>query len=171
MTSKEFKNKFDELYLPLCMYALRITSDREESEDIVQQAFAYTCERLGDDEEIASIKSYLYRAVHNLAITRMRRLARTDQMNEDIEMAGEVTEEEIDTSERDAILWREIGKLPDRCREVFLMSKRDGYTNREIAEELGISEKTVENQMTKAYSRLRESLMPAGRRVFFLPFL
>lgn len=52
------------------------------------------------------------------------------------------------------------------------MSKRDGYSNSEIAEELGISVKTVENQMTKAYRQLRDALAPVvGRKVFFLPFL
>ena len=50
------------------------------------------------------------------------------------------------------------------------MSKRDGMSNAGIADELGISVKTVENQMTKAFSRLREALAPE-RKVFFLPFL
>lgn len=71
----------------------------------------------------------------------------------------EPTEEDIDTSERDARLWKALDELPPRCRTVFLMSKRDSMSNREIAEELSISIKTVENQITKAYSRLRESLL------------
>lgn len=50
------------------------------------------------------------------------------------------------------------------------MSKRDGYSNEEIADELGISIKTVKNQMTKAFSRLREALN-SGHKPFFLPFL
>lgn len=50
------------------------------------------------------------------------------------------------------------------------MSKRDGYSNEEIADELGISIKTVKNHMTKAFSRLREALN-SGHKPFFLPFL
>lgn len=50
------------------------------------------------------------------------------------------------------------------------MSKRDGFSNQEIADELGISIKTVKNQMTKALSRLREALS-TGHKPFFLPFL
>lgn len=50
------------------------------------------------------------------------------------------------------------------------MSKRDGLTNEEIAEEMGISIKTVKNQMTKAYGRLREALSD-NHKPFFLPFL
>ena len=49
------------------------------------------------------------------------------------------------------------------------MSKRDGLTNAEIAEEMNISIKTVKNQMTKAFARLRESLS-TGHKPFFLPF-
>ena len=82
----------------------------------------------------------------------------------------DVGEEEIDTSFRDARIWKAIDKLPEKCREIFLMSKRDGLTNEEIADELGISIKTVKNQMTKAFSRLREALSD-GHKPFFLPFL
>ena len=87
-----------------------------------------------------------------------------------IESVADISDEDIDTSERDAVLWTAIDALPERCRDIFLMSKRDGMSNAGIAAELGISVKTVENQMTKAFSRLREALAPE-RKVFFLPFL
>ena len=89
---------------------------------------------------------------------------------EDIDSIPEICEEIIDTSFRDAQIWKAIDELPEKCREIFLMSKRDGFSNAEIAEELGISIKTVKNQMTKAFARLRESLT-TGHKPFFLPFL
>ena len=58
-------------------------------------------------------------------------------------------------SEREARLWTEIDSLPTMCRRVFLMSKRDGKRNSDIAETLGISIKTVEAHMHKAYATLR----------------
>ncbi|MDE6336757.1 MAG: sigma-70 family RNA polymerase sigma factor, partial [Muribaculaceae bacterium] len=88
----------------------------------------------------------------------------------DLSALQDVDEETIDTSVRDARIWKAIDELPERCREVFLMSKRDGFSNDEIAEELGISVKTVKNQMTKAFSRLRDALS-SGHKPFFLPFL
>ena len=81
-----------------------------------------------------------------------------------------LTEEDVDTAERDARIWAAIDKLPERCREIFLLSKRDGMSNEEIADELGLSVKTVKNQLTKAFSRLRDALAP-GHKPFFLPFL
>jgi RNA polymerase sigma-70 factor (ECF subfamily) len=87
------------------------------------------------------------------------------------ESLEEITNEEIDTSERDARLWQALDNLPDRCREIFLLSKRDGLSNAEIASELGISIKTVENQITKAYKALRGELSSRSGAVFFLPFL
>ncbi|MDE7189571.1 MAG: RNA polymerase sigma-70 factor [Muribaculaceae bacterium] len=167
MTRGELTDCYRRFYRPLGMYALKLLGDVDEAEDIVQEIFGTLVDR-SDDISSATVKPYLYRAVHNRVLNRLR-----DSMGERLaEYPDEVTEEDIDTSERDARLWEEIGQLPQRCREVFLMAKRDGMSYAEIAEELGISVKTVENQMTKALSRLREALSARkGRKVFFLPFL
>jgi RNA polymerase sigma-70 factor (ECF subfamily) len=73
---------------------------------------------------------------------------------------------ETDTGTEDAIMLRdlthtletEISHLPDKCRSVFELSRKEYKSNKEIAQLLGISEKTVENQITKAIKRLRLSL-------------
>lgn len=170
MTLKEYSGLYERLYLPLCMYALRLLADREEARDTVQEAFAAVWEKLQAGMEIADLKSYLYRAVYNRSLSILRSRRESAGMAEEI-LLDTPSEEEIDTAERDAALWRAIGELPQRCREVFLLSKRDGLTNQQIAEQLGISIKTVENQMTKAYSRLRPRLRLSLGPVFFLPFL
>lgn len=164
-----FKKDFDRLYLPLCMYSLRILNIKEEAEDVVQQGFASTWERINRGEEIDDLKSYMYGTVRNLSLLKLRHMNRI--VTVEIENVENVSEEDIDTSERDAALWKAIGDLPERCREIFLMSKQEGLSHKEIADRLGISTKTIENQMTKAYSRLQEALEPKGRAVFFLPFL
>mgnify|MGYP002740571530 FL=1 len=63
-----------------------------------------------------------------------------------------------------------INKLPERCREVFVLSKVEELSNKEIAEKLNISVKTVEVQMTKALSRLREELEWVLCIIFFVNF-
>lgn len=179
MTSHEFDQAFRQLYLPLGMYALRIVDDTDSAEDIVEDAFLKTWQLIESGKEIENFKSYMYRTVRNSCISFLRNQKDTiafEDMPEnakdtiDLNALQDVDEETIDTSVRDARIWKVIDQLPERCREVFLMSKRDGLSNDEIAEELGISVKTVKNQMTKAFSRLREALS-SGHKPFFLPFL
>jgi RNA polymerase sigma-70 factor (ECF subfamily) len=61
-------------------------------------------------------------------------------------------------SELEALFKKSLNKLPERCREIFELSRFQGLKNREIAEMLHLSEKTVENQMTKAIRILKEEL-------------
>ncbi|MGM9863058.1 MAG: RNA polymerase sigma factor [Lepagella sp.] len=154
MTAKEFEKEFKSLYLPLGMYALRIVDDAEAAQDCVQNAFLKVWEGLCDGTEVDCFQAYMYRAVRNQCLSHLRSLRETA----DIVDIAEPTEEDVDTSERDAALWHAIDRLPDRCRQVFLLSKRDGLSQEQIAAEMGISLKTVKNQMTKAYDRLRAAL-------------
>ncbi len=148
------------------MYALRIVDDADDAEDLVVETFLKTWHQVEEGGEIDNFKAFLYRVVRNECISFLRRKKETVG----VEFIPEVDEETVDTSERDAEIWKAIDQLPEKCREVFLLSKCDGLTNEEIAEELGISIKTVKNQMTKAFSRLREALS-SGHKPFFLPFL
>ncbi|MBD5356036.1 MAG: RNA polymerase sigma-70 factor [Bacteroides sp.] len=169
---KEFELYFKRYYTSLGMYVMRICRDTNEAEDIVQETYSIAWEKFADSKLPEHFRSYLYRVAHNLTIDRLRS---NSLENPDITIDNikdlEPTEEAIDTSERDAKLWIAISKLPQRCREVFLLSKRDGLSNAEIAKELGISIKTVENQITKAFKSLRHALEPAKSKIFFLPFL
>ena len=63
----------------------------------------------------------------------MRELPARETDFEDIDSVPEISDEVIDTSVRDAKIWKAIDSLPEKCREVFLMSKRDGFSNQEIA--------------------------------------
>ncbi len=170
--TKEFERYFNRYYTPLGMYVMRYCGDAEEAEDIVQEAFSIIWERYANRELPEHFRSYLYRVAHNLTIDRIRRGENRDSKVDWEEMSQvDISEEAIDTSERDAKLWIAISNLPERCRQVFLMSKRDGFSNAEIAEELDISIKTVENQITKAFKLLRDKLEPSKGKIFFLPFL
>lgn len=166
MTSKEFEEYFRKLYLPLGMYALRLVDDADVAEDLEQDAFMKAWLYIENGNEIENLTSFMYRTLRNECLKYLR--DRHEMLGEDF--IPEISEEDIDTSLRDARIWRAIDRLPEKCREVFLMSKRDGLTNEEIAEEMGISVKTVKNQMTKAFGRLRKALSD-GHKPFYLPFL
>ena len=148
------------------MFALRIVKDAETAEDLVAESFSKVWQKIIAGVEIENFKAYMYMAVSNECLFYLRNKKET----EDIENIPDLTEESIDTSEREAKIWKAIDELPEKCRQVFLLSKRDGLSNEEIAEEMGISIKTVKNQMTKAFSRLRDALS-SGHKPFFLPFL
>lgn len=166
MTIREFEIAFRKLYLPLGMYALRLVDDADIAEDLEQDAFMKAWIYIEGGGEIDNFTAFMYRTLRNECLKYLR--GKREMLGED--SIPEISEENIDTSVRDARIWKAIDNLPEKCREVFLMSKRDGLTNEEIAEEMGISVKTVKNQMTKAFSRLREALSD-GHKPFFLPFL
>lgn len=152
--------------MPLGMYALRIVNDVDIAEDLEQDAFMKAWLYIKDGGEIENFKAFMYRTVRNICLTYLR--DKKEMLSEDF--IPDVPEEDIDNSFRDAKIWKAIDELPEKCREIFLMSKRDGFSNEEIAEELGLSIKTVKNQMTKAFSKLRD-LLSDGHKPFFLPFL
>jgi RNA polymerase sigma-70 factor (ECF subfamily) len=167
MRIKDFEKHFHSLYLPLGMYALRLVNNSDEAQDIVQDAFERAWQMVSEDGlVIGNMKAFMYRTVHNLAVSHLRNSRATCSIDD----CDAVNDEAIDTSERDAALWRAIDALPDRCRKVFILSKRDGLTNAAIADELGISVKTVEAQITKANKALRSTLSKQIH-LFFFPFL
>lgn len=148
------------------MYALRLVDDAVIAEDMVQDAFMKAWIYIEKGGEIDNFTAFMYRTLRNVCLSYLR--DKRDMLGE--EYIPDVEEDDIDTSFRDAKIWKAIDSLPEKCREIFLMSKRDGLSNEEIADELSISVKTVKNQMTKAFSRLREALS-GGHKPFFLPFL
>lgn len=170
MNAKEFERQFNALYLPVCMYVLRMTEDLQESEDIAADTFAKAWEYFSDRDAPDNFKAYIYRMARNLTVDRMRVVRPAAALSD----VADIPAEEIDTSERDAAVWKAVASLPERCREVFLLSKRDNLSHKEIAAELSISEKTVENQLAKALKVLRNSLSNSASLydfTFILTFL
>lgn len=144
---------FRNYYRPLCIYALHYLRDVEQAEDAVQDCFVRLLET---DEEPQNARAWLYTSVRNRCIDQLRRRhpLLTDIHPED--MDGIISDEEAqERSFREARLWEAIDELPSRCREIFLLAKRDGLTYRQIAQRLNLSEKTVEHQVSKALKRLR----------------
>lgn len=166
MTTRDFETEFRRLYLPLCMYALRLTGDVDDAEDLVEDSFMRVWQRMEQGDPIDNLKAFMYMSVRNACISSMRHC----REKTGLEFVPEIDDETVDTSERDARIWRAVDELPGKCREIFLLGKRDGLSYEEIAEELGISVHTVRNQMAKAMQRMRDALK-GGHKPFFLPFL
>lgn len=157
-----FDDIFRQYYRPLCLYALHYLRDMDGAEDVVQDCFVRMIER-GMPE---NAKPFLYASVRNACIDRLRRQNPLATSIDPSDLQDIITDEEaVERSAQEAELWTAIESLPDRCREIFLMSKRDGMTYRKIACELSLSEKTVEHQISKALRILR------GKRDDLLYFL
>lgn len=152
----EFETSFRCYYRPLTMYALRYTENIDDAEDIVQQAFIDTWDKLNEGKNICNLKAYLYRTVRNNCLD-YRTPHAEEACEENCKEQEPSEEEQIVRSERDAQLWTAIDRLPQKRKQIFLLAKRDGLSYQEIAEELNISIKTVENQIAAALKTLRNT--------------
>lgn len=157
-----FETIFKTYYERLCNYANTILNDMDEAEEMVQGAFLTVWEKHDTLEIHTSVKSYLYRAVHNSCLNRVKhykvRKTYGDSVKNQTELLHDDASQDLIGSELDAIVANAIDSLPDQCKLVFKLSRFENLTYAEIAEQLGISVKTVENHMVKALKVLREKL-------------
>jgi len=161
--SKEsFNYFFDYYYSGLCIYANRYTGDLSTSEEVVQDVFVRFWEKCQNIQIESSVRFYLFRAVYNqcMNLLKHKKVERT-YLQKNALQVEELSEEQwslFNEFELRYVLDQAISKLPDRCRDVFKLSRFENLKNKEIAERLGITEKTVENQITKALKVLRNEL-------------
>lgn len=157
---QEFEALFREMYVPLCRKAYKVLKDKETSEDLVQEVFVKIWEKRNELHIATAIQPYLYRAVMNAAFNEIRK----SHPFIELEAGKHEAAEQSDSS--DMLIYKDtaqkidsaIDELPPACRTIFILSREDGLSYKEIAESLSISVKTVENQMGKALKILREKI-------------
>lgn len=143
-------------YRPLCLYATHYLKDPDAVEDIVQDAFEALWEKMAVSE-VQSPKSYLYATVRNSCVSRIRSVKPGQETIKPEDLSEILTDEEAkDRAFSEAALWKAINDLPKKRRQMLLMEKRDGMSCAEIASELGVSEGTVKNQISRALKSLRK---------------
>ncbi len=161
---------FKQYYKVLKMYSFRITLDEELSEDVVQDVFFELWQKretliLRDE----TIKAYLFKAVFNQSINIIKReekYARLQDDNERCSLLDIYVSTSVQSSEQ-SLLLKELASeikafvqsLPPQCKKVFILSRRYGLKNKEIAEQLDISIKAVEKHITKALFGLKKYLV------------
>lgn len=168
-----FKYFFDRYYNDLCNFVHIYLHDQVLSEEIVQDIFVYFWENKEKLQINSSVRSYLFSASKFKSLNLLRDVRTQKRIAEKIGMTEPVQTPEPDGSYIDAdefkkVLNSAVDQLAPKCREIFLLSKQEDLSNKEIAERLGISVKTVENQMTIALKKLREYLAPFRGKIFFL---
>ena len=143
-------------YRPLCLYAMHYVSTADLAEDVVQESFAALWEKIENGADVVNRRAYLYMSVRNRCLDNLRRKGIPTESLKPYDTYGIIDDDDAaDRSFIEAKLWTAIDSLPEKCREVFLMSKRDGLKYEEIAEELGLSVNTVRNQISKALNVLK----------------
>ena len=158
----EYKRTFEEYYNPLCNFAFKIVNRKDLAEDVVQEVFVQIWQKRENIKLKASIKNYLFQSTRNKAIEILRKKKlENDYKEHELSLKTEAyeIEEEANNYMLKERLKRSIRQLPPKCQEIFVMSKMNGLTYAEIAEELDLSVKTVENQMGRALKLLREMLL------------
>lgn len=158
---KAFESFFHQHYQALVNYCNRMIQDIAASEDLVQQFFVTFWEKRQDLELKTNLVSYFYRSIHNRCLNELKHLKVKESYKQHNELERKAEETQLDQDENESIQHRvqlAINTLPEKRKKIFLMSKMQGMKYSEIASDLNISVKTVENQMGTALKHLRSEL-------------
>lgn len=166
-------------YDSLLNYADRILNDFDTAKDVVQQVYYKIWEKRDSLNIETSVKAYLLRSVYNESLNTLAH-KKNIQKYEQEQLSEFYLSTIIQLPEAEIALWQSdieqaiqkaITVLPKKCREVFVLSKMKGLKNREIAEKLNISPKTVERHMSIALSKLRVELEWLLKIILFFSYL
>jgi RNA polymerase sigma-70 factor, ECF subfamily len=162
---------FDRHYSNLYQYLLLIFKNQLLVENIAQDIFVYLWENRKSLEIRSSLASYLFAAGRYKAINKLRDAKRHEIIGQKISESQDEMEKSpvtlLETKELEQIVEEAIGSLPERCQQIFRLSREEDLSYKEIASLLNISVNTVENQMSIALKKLRERLRPYYIQIFF----
>jgi RNA polymerase sigma-70 factor (family 1) len=166
-----FNALFDRHWKPLFALAKKILEDGDLAKDTLQEAFVALYKN-ATQKEITHVRSYLFQAVKYQCFLnlRSRKISQKHLDRFRAVCSANYVDEYMDAAELENLLLEQIESLPAKCREVFYLSRYELLSNKRIAEQLNISQKTVEHQITKALKTLRLSLEKLAALAVFLTF-
>ncbi|HTN37617.1 MAG TPA: RNA polymerase sigma-70 factor [Arachidicoccus sp.] len=157
-----FESAFKTYAKPLHAYGYTLLANNHQAEEMIQQLFLKIWEQRATLEIHTSLKAYLYRSIHNDCMNHIRhQKVKRDYQLSVVKEAASTHQEPVSRLEVKEIQQRlrsGMAKLPEACRTIFQLSRFEHLSYKEIASQLGISIKTVENQMGKALRILRVEL-------------
>lgn len=169
-SSTAFTFLFKTYYKLLYAYCISLTKDKNISDDIVQNTFLKIWNNKHKLQIHTSLKSYLYKSVYNSFIDVQSKNKKTDRISDIIlinTLSNTIKQDDAILKEKIILLDKAIDDLPTKCKKVFLLNKKEGYTYQEIANILNISEKTVENHMGNALKKIRKYILLKKNHLIF----
>lgn len=157
------QNAYAEIYRRysevLFRHAVRLLQDRSEAEDVIQEVFLMIWEKRNKIFLANSLSSYLYNTVRNRIfnhLTHQKVIVKyLDSIREFIKNGHYSTDETIREKELTIIIEKEIAALPPKMREIFLLSREEDLSYKDIGRQLHISDKTVKQQVYNAVKILK----------------
>ena len=152
------EQSFAESESALKRFLERFFYNTHDIEDILQDAFLQTWS-IEKKQKIQSPKSYLFRVARNMALKELKKKSRQinayiEEVNPDELVCNETfTENEVDLNERLTLFEKALATLPPRCRNVFVLRKVFGFSQKEIARRMNISVSTVEKHIINGIKR------------------
>nr|WP_236017390.1 RNA polymerase sigma-70 factor [Roseivirga sp. E12] len=163
-SEKAFEEVFQVYFKVLTVFSKKFVQDLSIAEDLVQEVLLKLYENRRSIQFHTSLKAFLFQSVRNKSIDYLRSLKSKSDHHDQIKLLT-VTEstdwsDTMEQTELEERISEAISALPDQCQVIFKMSRFDGKRNQEIAEELDISKRTVETQVSNALKRLRKDVLP-----------
>jgi len=158
-SEEAFRQIFETWYRPLTLFALKYVNDVEEAREIVQEFFIRLWSAHPQVDIRFSLKRYLYQGVRNACLNFIAAKKVSDKRFSQYEppvFSNDNALEHMMAAEQEERLLRAIDALPEKCRQIFSMSRLQHLSHQDIAGKLQISVKTVEAQITIALKRLRD---------------
>ena len=176
---KDDHHAFDELFKKygpyLFAFVMSVVKEKYWAEETVQEVFIKIWEKRKNLDSTMSFKSYLFTIALNTTKKIYRKKLQEEKFKQDIVLELHTDHiADIDVVEYSNLLKyidEIIDKLPSSRRKIFILSKKDGLKNAEIAKRLNISEQTVKNQLVSAMKFLRSETARSNNEIGFLFFL
>lgn len=159
--TKAFEQVFNRYYNQLYTFILRTLFDKNFAEDLTQSVFVALWENRAKIDPDKNIENYLYTIARNKVYRQTERLLlklKHEEYLKENPMSHPNIEDEVHSKFLENILFELIEELPKQRRKVFLMSRKENLSNKEIAKQLAISEKTVETQLRRSLLFLKQKM-------------
>jgi RNA polymerase sigma-70 factor (family 1) len=150
---------FNRYWEELFIFAFNILKDEDNAKDVVQEVFISVWNRR-NESKITKLKAYLYQSVKFQTAKVFRDNFQYEEYSEVFEIVSNFNnaEQNLNAKELALLIEKTLKKLPEKCAEVFHLSRDEHLSNKEVAEKLNISISTVENQINKALRILKSEL-------------